>query len=86
MSTLLLTGCWSRVEINDCAFVTAMYVDKAANGQMEVTLSFPLPNRLVPGSAGGAASSGNPYAQVSRTWKNNYRSLSKDANRFTAKN
>ncbi|MFJ5718246.1 Ger(x)C family spore germination protein [Neobacillus sp. NPDC093127] len=69
MSTLLLTGCWSRVEINDCAFVTAMYVDKAANGQMELTLAFPLPNRLVPGTVGGSASPGNPYAQVSRKGK-----------------
>ncbi|WP_066249588.1 Ger(x)C family spore germination protein [Neobacillus drentensis] len=69
MSTLLLTGCWSRVEINDYAFVVAMYVDKAANGQMEVTLSFPLPNRLVPGTAGGSATPGNPYALISRTGK-----------------
>lgn len=67
LSTLLLTGCWSRVEINDRAFVEAMFVDKGENGLLEVTLSFPLPNRLVPGQVGGSGSTGKPYTLVTST-------------------
>jgi spore germination protein KC len=69
MCTLLLTGCWSSFEINDRAFVTAMYVDIGKDGQMDVSLSFPLPNRLVPGNVGGTGTTGNPYAQISGTGK-----------------
>jgi spore germination protein KC len=69
LSSLLLTGCWSSYEINDRSFVTAMYVDKGNDGQMEITLSFPLPNRLVPGGVGGVGATGNPYAQVSSMGK-----------------
>lgn len=70
LNTIMLTGCWSRVEINDRAFVGGIYIDKAANGKMEVTLSFSLPNRLVPGDTGGAgASAGKPYSLMSATGK-----------------
>ena len=65
--TLVLSGCWSSVEVNKRAFIETMYVDKSTNGEMEITLSFPLPQRLIPGSAG--ASGGNPYAQLSATGK-----------------
>ncbi|EKN71031.1 germination protein, Ger(x)C family [Neobacillus bataviensis LMG 21833] len=67
MCTLVLTGCWSSVEVNKQAFIETMYVDKSTNGEMDITLSFPLPQRLIAGSAG--ASGGNPYAQVSSTGK-----------------
>ncbi|MGN7412143.1 Ger(x)C family spore germination protein [Paenibacillus sp. SAF-068] len=62
---LLCTGCWSKVEINERTFITAMYVDKAATpGEIEVTLSMPLPNRLSPE---GGGSGKEPYAAVSAT-------------------
>ena len=64
ISTFLLTGCWSQVEINDRAFVSTILVDKAKNGQIELTMTFPLPNRLVSSLAGGQSSSGNPYAAL----------------------
>jgi spore germination protein KC len=64
---LPLTGCWSRVEINNRVFVTGMYVDKAENGGVELTLSFPLPNRLISGQSGGGGSpKGEPYTSVSK--------------------
>ncbi|OIK16779.1 hypothetical protein BIV60_02620 [Bacillus sp. MUM 116] len=66
---LLLTGCWSQLELNERAFVAAIYIDKASNGQMEVSLSFTLPNRLVPGDLGGAGTSGKPYTILSATGK-----------------
>ncbi|MDQ6595519.1 Ger(x)C family spore germination protein [Bacillus salipaludis] len=66
---LLLTGCWSQLELNERAFVAGIYIDKAAKGNMEVSLSFTLPNRLVPGDLGGAGSSGKPYTILSATGK-----------------
>lgn len=66
---LLLTGCWSQLELNERAFVAGIYVDKAANGNMEISLSFTLPNRLVPGDLGGSGTSGNPYTILSATGK-----------------
>ncbi|MGG1398017.1 Ger(x)C family spore germination protein [Bacillus salipaludis] len=66
---LLLTGCWSQLELNERAFVSGIYIDKASNGKMEVSLSFTLPNRLVPGDLGGAGTSGKPYTILSATGK-----------------
>ncbi|WP_153977933.1 Ger(x)C family spore germination protein [Paenibacillus xylanilyticus] len=59
----LCTGCWSKVEINERTFITAMYIDKGEKpGDIELTLSMPLPNRLAPE---GGGSSKSPYAIVS---------------------
>lgn len=66
---LLTIGCWSRIEINDRAFVTSMYVDDAGNGQVRVSLGFPLPNRLVQGQSGGVSNDGNPYTHVTKEGK-----------------
>jgi spore germination protein KC len=64
ISTFFLTGCWSQVEINNRAFVSTILVDKAKNGQIELTLTFPLPNRLVSSLTGGQGSTGNPYTAL----------------------
>ncbi|MED4602809.1 Ger(x)C family spore germination protein [Paenibacillus validus] len=65
---LWITGCWSRVEINDRAFVSGMYVDVSEESGYEVSLGFPLSNRLSSGGSmpSGGASDGNPYAIVSK--------------------
>lgn len=63
-----MTGCWSRVEINDRSFVTGMYVDISEQGGYEVSLGFPLPNRITTaGSESSSSSSGNPYTVVTKT-------------------
>ncbi|WP_128101330.1 hypothetical protein [Paenibacillus sp. DCT19] len=60
---LLCGGCWSKVEINERTFITAMYVDKTDNpGEVEVSLTMPLPNRLSPDRGGSGK---EPYAVVS---------------------
>ncbi|MFC6230599.1 Ger(x)C family spore germination protein [Paenibacillus allorhizosphaerae] len=66
---LMLSGCWSRIEINDRAFVTAIYMDKAEEGGYEVSLGFPLPNRLsISGGVSGVSSEGgNPYTILTKT-------------------
>ncbi|MDD9265565.1 Ger(x)C family spore germination protein [Paenibacillus sp. GCM10023248] len=64
---IILSGCWSRIEINDRAFVTAMFIDYPEDGVYEVSLGFPLPNRMATGiglSLGGT--SGNPYSIVTK--------------------
>ncbi|MEH7093479.1 Ger(x)C family spore germination protein [Neobacillus vireti] len=70
VSIFFLTGCWSRVEINDRAFVSTILVDKGKNGNIEVTLTFPLPNRLATGQSGGMLSLGKPYATLTYSGTN----------------
>ncbi|MHA7581364.1 Ger(x)C family spore germination protein [Paenibacillus vandeheii] len=61
---LLCSGCWSKVEINERSFITTMYVDKGEKpGEINISLSMPLPNRLTPQGTGGPGK--NPYALVS---------------------
>ncbi len=36
--SLFLTGCWSRVELNDVAIVTATALDRAENNKLQVSL------------------------------------------------
>jgi spore germination protein KC len=69
-STLLLTGCWSRVEINDRLFVTGIFVDKGNGDNIELTLAFPLPSRLTSPNVGGTVSSGKPYSAVTKSGRN----------------
>lgn len=68
---LVLSGCWSSVELNNRAFVGTMIIDKTDDG-VELTLGFPLTSRLTPGLAGGSGSgsSGEPFTFVSRTGDN----------------
>lgn len=66
---LLLTGCWSRVEINEQAFIFALFFDKGEQeGTVEVTISSPLPNRLISGQqVGSGGGQDDPYAMVSKS-------------------
>ncbi|MNJ28826.1 Spore germination protein B3 precursor [compost metagenome] len=48
-----------------------MMIDLNDNGQFELTLGFPLPNRMIPGDVGGSGQAGkNPFAYVTKTGKN----------------
>ncbi|PLS01391.1 Ger(x)C family spore germination protein [Neobacillus cucumis] len=64
ISMLFLSGCWSRVEINERAFVTTILVDKGKGGNIDVTLTFPLPNRMATGQSGSSETSGKPYSTL----------------------
>lgn len=71
LAILLLTaicGCWSAEELNNRAFAMMMIVDESEDGQTEVTLGFTLPNRMIPGSAGGGGgtTTGDPYTFTTR--------------------
>ncbi|THF76538.1 Ger(x)C family spore germination protein [Cohnella fermenti] len=70
LAIALLTGCWSSIELNNRAFVSVMLIDQTDKG-VELTLGFPLTNRLIPGQTGGSgvsatASSAQPNAYISR--------------------
>ncbi|WP_106766507.1 Ger(x)C family spore germination protein [Paenibacillus faecalis] len=65
---LLLTGCWSKVEINEQMFVFAIFIDKGEQpDSVEVTLGSPLPNRLSPGKQTGGSNDGTPYTMINKT-------------------
>lgn len=51
MNTVLLTGCWDRVEINDIAIVMAVGVDKTDEGDICLSLLVPISKKL--SSSGG---------------------------------
>ncbi|QUL57785.1 Ger(x)C family spore germination protein [Paenibacillus tritici] len=66
---LNLTGCWSKTELDELTFIYGMYFDKGKEpGTVEVSISSPLPNRLMSGSQGGSgASDGKAYSMISKT-------------------
>ncbi|HWI53988.1 MAG TPA: Ger(x)C family spore germination protein, partial [Symbiobacteriaceae bacterium] len=55
---LLLTGCWSRVEVNDLAIVSLVGIDRTPEGEIELWI-----NVVVPARAGGAPGAGAPTGQ-----------------------
>ncbi|MFD7521918.1 Ger(x)C family spore germination protein [Paenibacillus chitinolyticus] len=65
---MLMTGCWSKVEIDQQTFIFAMYIDQGDTPEtVEVTISSPLPNRLMSGQqAGSGSSNGKPYAMITK--------------------
>nr|WP_283248113.1 Ger(x)C family spore germination protein [Bacillus sp. FJAT-50079] len=59
MLLLLLTACWDRVETNDLAIITATGIDKADDGQIELSVQIFIPKAPVSGSEGmGPTSNG----------------------------
>lgn len=64
-----LSGCWSSVEINNRTIVNGIYVDKGEKpGEVELTISNSLPNRLGSSSLGSSTiTSKPPYSAVSNT-------------------
>lgn len=66
---LNLSGCWSKVELNELTFVYGMYIDAGEKpGTVEVSVSAPLPNRLMSGTqAGSGTGDGKSYHMVSKT-------------------
>lgn len=56
MNTVLLTGCWDRIEINDIAIVLAVGVDKTDDGDICLSLLIPTPKKL--STSGGVSGKG----------------------------
>ncbi|ETT63102.1 Ger(x)C family germination protein [Paenibacillus sp. FSL R7-277] len=66
---LNLTGCWSKVELDELTFIYGMFIDKGEErGTVEVSISSPLPNRLMSGTQGGSgAADGRAYSMITKT-------------------
>ncbi|NOU76702.1 Ger(x)C family spore germination protein [Paenibacillus sp. LMG 31458] len=84
--SLLLTGCWSRVEVNDIAIVTAVAIDKLSDGNIRIALQVPIPMRLGPiGASGGGGGGGNEMtllvSEAGETVLDAYRRLQKKVSR-----
>ncbi|MDU4696046.1 MAG: Ger(x)C family spore germination protein [Paenibacillus sp.] len=64
-------GCWSAQELNNRAFVNTVLIDMTEDGQTELTVGIPLPNRMIPGEAGGTGQpQGDPFSFVTRRAEN----------------
>ncbi|MBW4838116.1 MAG: Ger(x)C family spore germination protein [Paenibacillaceae bacterium] len=60
-------GCWSAEELNNRAFVNTVLIDLTEDGQTELTVGVPLPNRMIPGQAGGTGQpQGDPFSFVTK--------------------
>ncbi|KUP23041.1 Ger(x)C family spore germination protein [Paenibacillus sp. DMB5] len=63
---LNLTGC-SKIELDQLTFIFGIYIDAGAEpGTVELSISSPLPNRLVSGTQSGTAQ-GKSYSTVTKT-------------------
>ncbi|MEJ8544406.1 Ger(x)C family spore germination protein [Brevibacillus borstelensis] len=58
-NSLLLTGCWDRVEVNDLALILAFAVDKEEDGLYRMSVQLPLVSSLGGPSGGGGGTSGD---------------------------
>jgi spore germination protein KC len=66
ITTVLLSGCWNRIEVNDIAIVTAVGLDLLEDEKIRLTLQVAIPSKL--GPTGGAAGSGdNSTFMISET-------------------
>jgi len=67
MIIFLLTGCWSRIEINDITIVTATAIDKMKDGKIRVSLQVAIPKQLGPAGTGGSVGSNGSTVVISET-------------------
>lgn len=64
-------GCWSSMELNNRAFIQSMLVDRTEDGQIQLYVGVPLPNRMVPGQAGGSGpQTAEPFTFVGKKAEN----------------
>ena len=59
VSTILLSGCWDRVEVNDLSIVTAAAFDQTEDNKIELTLQLFAPKSLSSGGGQGGGGGGN---------------------------
>lgn len=64
---LNLTGCWSKIELDQLTFIFGMYIDVGKEpGTVEISINAPLPNRLMSSTQAGS-SQGKNYSLVTKT-------------------
>ncbi|GIO36714.1 germination protein [Paenibacillus antibioticophila] len=64
-------GCWSSMELNTRAFIQSILIDRTEDGQIQLYVGVPLPNRMVPGQAGGSSpQAAEPFSYVGKKAEN----------------
>lgn len=71
-AAFFLAGCWDRIEINDLAIVHGLALDKASDGQIEVTVSLAVPAQITPPGAPGGGRQGPPAINKSASGRTVY--------------
>jgi len=64
VSTLFLSGCWSKKELTDLAIVAALGIDKNEQGRYVGTMQIINPGNVTGGMQGGGGSQGPPISIV----------------------
>jgi spore germination protein KC len=64
VSTLFLSGCWSKKELTDLAIVAALGIDKNEQGRYVGTMQIINPGNVTSGMQGGGGSQGPPISIV----------------------
>lgn len=64
LSSLLLTGCWDRTEVNDVALVTGLGIDQKNEKTIELTVELYIPKVMGAGGGNGSGGSGSPQTFV----------------------
>lgn len=63
---LPLSGCWSKIELNDRSFITSAYIDLGERpGEIVLTIGSPLPNRM------GSIGNGESTPQQGKSYSSN---------------
>ncbi|WP_157643577.1 Ger(x)C family spore germination protein [Paenibacillus camerounensis] len=70
LQSMVLTGCWSRVEINDRLLVVAMFLDELEDDKVLLTLGYAKPNQIASGAGGESSGASMPYATVQGEGRN----------------
>ncbi|BCU80581.1 germination protein [Polycladomyces abyssicola] len=68
MCTILLSGCWDRVEVNDLALVVGIAVDKKENGNMGLAVQLMIPQAAGGGDTMGGGGGGGGGAGAKQTY------------------
>lgn len=61
--SLITTGCWDRVELEERNLVLAMAIDRGTNDQLKVSVQIPIPANIV-GRGGSGAGQGSTIQQL----------------------
>ncbi|MCQ6275568.1 Ger(x)C family spore germination protein [Bacillus sp. V3B] len=79
LSTLFLTGCWDRVEINDIGLVMATGLDLTDDGELELSVQMAIPKAMGvgQGSSGGQGGGEQPTTVEKVTGRTVFDAMSK---------
>jgi spore germination protein KC len=67
VTTLLLSGCWSKKELTDLAIVAALGIDKNEQGRYVGTMQIINPGNVAGGMQGGGGNQGPPISIITGT-------------------